>query len=116
MPQLASMIPERNVIDDTCPSPVARKLTMNRLEPLLHARLVRMPDDRRVKQRRRLQRVLLCKVSAQQQFAILAERCVGQQKLLRVLKAVQDELARLLMPAVELGEQVARRADRLAPR
>ena len=76
------------------------------LRALRHARLVGMPDHRRVEQRRRLERVLLREVRADQQLAVLAQRRVGQQELPRVLEPVKKELPRLLVPAVELGEQV----------
>ena len=77
------------------------------------ARLIRMPHHRRIEQRRRFERVLLRKITADEQLAVLADGRVGQQELLRVLEAMQDELPRLLMPAVKLGQQVADTAGRL---
>ena len=78
-------------------------------EPLYtgrQARLVRMPHDRRVEQRRRLQRVFLREVTADQQLTVLAERYIGEQKLSRVLEAVKNELPGFLVPAVKFREQV----------
>ena len=43
----ASIVPLRNVIDEIWPSPVARRLSKNRRDPSVQARLVGVPDHRR---------------------------------------------------------------------
>ena len=110
------MTPERKVIDEMCPSPVARRLRMNRREPVGQARLVRVPDHRRVEQGRRFQRVFLGEVGADQKPAVLAERLVGQQVLADLLEAVQEELAGPLVAAAELPHHLLEQAGRPHPR
>ena len=61
--------PDRNVIDDTCPSPVARRLKNESLRTGRHARLIGVPNHRRIEQCRRFERVLLREISADQQLA-----------------------------------------------
>ena len=83
---------------------------MNRREPVGQARLVGVPDHRRVEQRRRFQRVFLGEVRADQQPAVLAQRLVGQQVAADLLEAVQEELAGLLVAVVELPHHVVQQA------
>jgi hypothetical protein len=74
------------------------------------ARLVRVPDQRRVEQGRRFQRVFLGEVGADQQAAILAERLVGQHVLADVLEPVQEELAGPVVALAELPDHVLQQA------
>src|SRR5207248_58908 len=66
------------------------------------ARLVGVPDHRGIEQGRRLQRVFLGEVGADQQAPALADRLVGQQVFPDLLEAVQEELAGPLVPLAEL--------------
>ena len=102
----ASTVPLRKVIDEICPSPVARRLSRNRREPGCQSRLVGVPDHRRIEQRGRFQRVLLGEVRADQHPAILAQGLVGQQVLLDLFEPVQEEVAGSLMAVVELAHHV----------
>src|SRR3954452_11120835 len=65
-----------------------------------------MPNHRRIEQGGRLEGVFLGEISADEQLPVLTNRCIGEQKLPRVIEAMQNELLRLLMPAVKLSEQV----------
>ena len=98
------------MIDEMCPSPVARRLRMNRRDPGGQARLVGVPDHRRVEQGRRFQGVFLGEVGADQQPPALAERLVGQQVAPDLLEPVQEELAGPLVPLAELPHHLLQQA------
>src|SRR4051812_31336601 len=66
-----------------------------------------MPDHRWIEQGRRLQRILLREISADQQLPIFADRRIGEKILLRVIEAVQNELPRLLMTAMKFCKELA---------
>ena len=90
------------MIDEMCPSPVARRLRMNRRDPCGQARLVGMPDHRRIEQGRRFQSVFLGEVGADQQPPVLADRQVGQQVAPDLIEAVQKEFAGPLVSFAKL--------------
>ena len=78
--------------------------------PVGQARLVGVPDHRRVEQGRRFQGVFLGEVGADQQAPALADRLVGQQVLADLLEAVQEELAGPLVPLAELPHHALQQA------
>ncbi len=86
---------------------------MNRREPFGQARLVGVPDHRRVEQGRRFERVFLSEIGADQQLPALADRQVGQQVRPDLLEAVEEELARALVPLAELPHHFFEQASDL---
>ena len=73
----AAIEPERNVSEETCPSPTARRLRMKRFAPAGASRLVGMRDDARIEQRRRFERILVQEIGADEPALLLGERRVG---------------------------------------
>ena len=65
-----------------------------------------MPDHRGIEKRRGFQRVLLGKIGADEQLAVLAERLIGQEMVLDLFKAIEEEVAGFLMPVAEFLEDV----------
>ncbi len=67
------------------------------------ARLVRVPDHRRVEQGRRFQRIFLSEIGADQHSPVLAQVLVRQEMTANLLEPVQEEMAGLLVPVVKLA-------------
>ena len=102
-----STVPLRKVIEEIWPSPVARRLRQESPRSGLEPRLVGVPDHRGIEKRSRFERVFLGEVGADQHPAIFAHLLIGQKVLLDLFKAVQEEVAGLLMAVVKLAHHVA---------
>ena len=72
------MMPERNSMDEMCPSPVARRLMMKRSAALGHAALIRMRHDGGIEQRGGFQRILAGEQRADEQLPLAGERPLGE--------------------------------------
>ena len=86
----ASTVPERNVIDEICPSPVARKLSTNRRDPFGTSALVRVPDERWIEERGRFERIFGGEIGADEEPPFLAQRFVGKQVPPDAFEAFQE--------------------------
>src|SRR5258708_4202966 len=70
-----------------------------------------MPDQARIEQRRRFERVFLREVRTDQELAVMTYHLIGEQILLHVIEALQKIVERLLMPAPELFHHVVEQGD-----
>ena len=62
----AAIEPDRNVSEETWPSPTARRLRMKRMPPCGRAGLIGMRDDARIEQRRCFEGILVQEIGADQ--------------------------------------------------
>ena len=108
------MIPVRKVMEEMCPSPVARKLRIKRRAPGRQVRLVRVRDDGGIEQGRRFQGVFGQEIGADQQLSLFGEFLIGQQEVADLFESFQKEFADLLVALGEFGgDFVQERADSL---
>ena len=87
----ASTVPERNVIEEICPSPVARRLSTNRRDPFGTSALVGVPDERWIEERRRFERILVGEIGADEEPPLLAQRFVGKQVPPDAFESLQED-------------------------
>ena len=103
----ALTVPVRKVMEEMCPSPVARRLRMKRSAPLRQSRLVGMRHDGRIEQRRGLRRILVREVSADEHLPFGRRLRAGFEMNVHLLEAVAKNVLHLLVPVRELAEHLA---------
>jgi hypothetical protein len=104
-------MPVRNVMEEMCPSPVARRLRMNRRAPLRQARLIGVRNDGGIEQRGGFQRVFGQEIGADQEPPLFGE-FHPPPSVADLFKAFQKERADVLVPLGEFGgDFLQKRAD-----
>ena len=101
-----STVPLRKVIEEICPSPVARRLSRNRREPGSSPDWSGCHTIEGLKSAADSSEYSWVKYDADQHAAVFAHRLIGQQVLLDLFKTVQEEVTGLLMAVVELAHHV----------
>ena len=105
--------PVRNSIEETWPSPIDRRLTMTRSEPLGCPGLVGMSHDRGVGERGALEGVLVHEVRANEPSHLVGELgCVGNQVRHRQESTLED-CVEVLVPLLEALAKLLERIGNL---
>ena len=103
----ALTVPVRKVMEEMCPSPVARRLRMKRSAPCGQSGLVGMRHDGRIEQRRGLRRIFVREVSADERLPFRRGLRAVVQVMLHLREAVAENLFNLLVPVLKLAQHLA---------
>ena len=85
-------MPVRNVMEEMCPSPVARRLRMKRSAPAGRSGLVGVRNDGRIEQRSGFQRIFGQEIGADQQPSLFGQFLIRQQQLATCSKRSRKSL------------------------